>query len=139
MRAAAKRWRERNPDLVRRKDREHYLRKAYDMSIDDYERLLRAQGGRCAVCGTQDPVLPRGSSSSGLTFAIDHDHQTGQIRGLLCTPCNLGIGNLGDDPERLRRAAAYLDAAHASGGPASGATTAKVVSLEPRRTRSRAA
>ena len=67
-----------------------------------YEALLAAQGGRCAICGTDTPgTIQR-------FFALDHDHVTGAIRGLLCYRCNIGIGNLGDDPDRLEAAARYL-------------------------------
>src|SRR5919106_3186072 len=65
MRAATKRWRERHPDFARRRDREHYLRKTYGMTVEEYERLLVAQGGCCAICGCMEPALPRGAKSSG--------------------------------------------------------------------------
>jgi hypothetical protein len=63
--------------------------------------MLKDQGGCCAICGTDTP------GTSGI-FAVDHDHKTGKVRGLLCRSCNVGIGNLGDDPKRLKEAIRYL-------------------------------
>lgn len=59
-----------------------------------------AQGGNCAICLTPPKRW----------FAIDHDHATGKVRGLLCTNCNTGIGMLKDDLEVLHRAQVYLSA-----------------------------
>jgi hypothetical protein len=60
--------------------------------------LLEAQGGRCAICGDQQ----------GMELVPDHDHLSGRPRGLLCSTCNLGLGMLADDPERLRAALIYV-------------------------------
>ena len=60
--------------------------------------LLEAQGGRCAICGDQQ----------GMELVPDHDHLSGRPRGLLCSTCNLGLGMLADDPERLRAAIVYV-------------------------------
>ena len=64
--------------------------------------LLLKQGNRCAICRTAEPM---GHGK----WCIDHDHKNGRIRGLLCHSCNVGIGFLADDPERLRRAAEYIE------------------------------
>lgn len=72
------------------------------VSADAYARLLAAQGGRCAICGTESPGTVQ------RVFAMDHDHATGEVRGLLCYRCNIGIGNLGDDPDRIESAARFL-------------------------------
>ena len=72
------------------------------MSMDDYARLLEDQGGVCAICRSSD------TRSKGRRFHIDHDHETGEVRGLLCGPCNTGIGGLNDDPDCLLTAVAYL-------------------------------
>lgn len=74
--------------------------RSWGMTEVQYDALVAAQDGRCAVCR-------RGTVK---TLCVDHDHATGQVRGLCCQDCNLGMGQLGDDPDRLERAAAYLRA-----------------------------
>jgi hypothetical protein len=77
----------------------HYL---YGISLEEFDALVTAQEGRCAICRTDTP----GGKGS---WHVDHDHATNRIRGLLCHPCNLMLGHAQDDPARLRAAAAYLD------------------------------
>lgn len=87
--------------------RRYQLRYKYGMTMADYDDLLAAQSGRCAICGTNEP----GGKGE---FHVDHDHDSGGVRGLLCHYCNVGIGTLGDDPARLRAAAEYLERAKAT-------------------------
>ncbi len=94
-------------DPVKRKaskkyHRKYWLMKQFGLTPDDYDRMLNEQNNGCAICGADDPRNKRDH------FAIDHDHETDEIRGLLCQGCNTGIGLLGDDIERLEAAAAYL-------------------------------
>ena len=106
-------WRERNREHVRAYDRQthrkvdgwrtHIARK-YGLMIVDYERLLQDQDGGCAICRTDAP------GGRGKRFHIDHDHKTGQVRGLLCSRCNQMLGYSGDSREVLVAAARYLDA-----------------------------
>ena len=84
----------------RRNERNRTLRR-YGITQDDYDRMLTLQGGRCAICATDDP----GKKS----WCIDHDHGTGAVRGLLCSLCNVGIGNLRDDTDILLSAVSYLE------------------------------
>jgi hypothetical protein len=70
----------------------------YGISIAQW-REMTAESDGCSICGSQ------------VALVIDHEHVTGRVRGLLCGPCNAGIGMLGDEPERLEAAAAYLRAA----------------------------
>lgn len=70
-----------------------------ELPLDAYSALLHAQGGVCAIC-KQPP--------EGKRLARDHNHTTGQFRGLLCTRCNVALGLLGDDPSRAEGAARYL-------------------------------
>lgn len=93
-----------SPDGVA-KLRDYHLRKKYGISLDDYNRMHEAQNGLCAICGEPEKVY-RGSRPE---LAVDHCHETGRVRGLLCNACNRGIGNLRDDVGLLRRALAYLD------------------------------
>lgn len=74
----------------------------YGITRADFEALLERQGGVCAICGRDQ------TDSRGARLCIDHDHETGEVRGLLCTPCNLAIGYFQDDIQRLADAAVYL-------------------------------
>ena len=69
-------------------------------SIDLYESMLVEQGGVCKCCGLPDPC--------GRRLAVDHCHETGKVRGLLCGECNLALGHARDNPWRLMRMAEYL-------------------------------
>ncbi len=73
----------------------------YGITIDDYEIMLSAQGGVCAIC--------RQPEKTGQRLAVDHDHETKAIRGLLCGRCNRTLGLLDEDPDRFRAAASYLE------------------------------
>jgi hypothetical protein len=75
--------------------------KLFGITADDYRQILDLQGGVCAIC--------KRDCDSGRRLAIDHDHDTGQVRGLLCTKCNMAIGALRESAEALRRAADYLE------------------------------
>lgn len=76
------------------------LRRKYGISAADYEAMLRKQDDRCQIC--------RRPSLDDKRLAVDHNHVTGAVRGLLCSNCNSGIALLGDDHKRLLRAAAYV-------------------------------
>lgn len=75
----------------------------YGLSQERYEALLAAQDGRCAICRTDD------WPGKDHRPHVDHCHETGRVRGLLCDFCNRGLGLFGDDPARLRAAADYLE------------------------------
>lgn len=66
-----------------------------------WDETFEAQGGKCAICGTEDP--------GKLDFCADHNHETKQPRGILCRKCNSGIGLLKDDVELLEAAIKYLE------------------------------
>ena len=102
-----------------RRERQYrrWLWSTYRMAPSDYEQMLTAQDGKCAICGSTNP----GPSTSKYgtdkgRFSVDHDHSCcpgagscGRcVRGLLCGPCNRGIGTFRDDPEVLENAIAYL-------------------------------
>ena len=71
----------------------------YGISIDEFESLWNRQNGVCAICGI---------SLKEIKYRIDHDHNTGKVRGLLCISCNTGVGLLKDSPGILASAARYL-------------------------------
>lgn len=77
------------------------LRK-YGITAEQHQQMMTDQSLQCAIC--QKPEIEEGRK-----FAIDHCHDTGKVRGLLCWHCNTAIGKLEDSPERLRRAASYLE------------------------------
>lgn len=91
---------------AQRKDRDRRLRAMYGISAEEYDEMLAKQGGGCAICGAEDTYHQSGRRADRLP--VDHDHDTGVVRGILCSPCNRAIGFLKDDPELLERAARYL-------------------------------
>ena len=78
-----------------------HIKKRYNMDVSDYDKLLEEQGSACAICETTEP---QGQGR----FHIDHNHTTGEVRGLLCHSCNSGIGHLQDSPVILAEAIKYL-------------------------------
>lgn len=99
-RRACKKWADKNPEKVRRIRRKFKLRK-YGITESRHTELLQNQKGRCAICGTY-----------ALSLKIDHCHSYGTVRGLLCHPCNTGLGMFRDRPEFLISAAKYLQKYH---------------------------
>lgn len=81
------------------KRRNGFRRRLYGLSDEDFQERLDEQNAVCAICGKK---------SGDRSLAVDHDHVSGSIRGLLCSTCNTGIGGLKDDPELVRRAITYL-------------------------------
>lgn len=72
-----------------------------DMTIERYRQMASEQGGRCAIC--------RQTEANGTRLAVDHDHNTGRARGLLCAKCNQGLGLFDEDSATLRAAADYTE------------------------------
>jgi hypothetical protein len=104
-----KAYRNANPLLYREKE----LRKKFNIGLEQYEEMFKAQGGVCAICGQTETAVRGGKD---LWLAVDHCHQTGALRGLLCSNCNRGIGCFGDDRERMSNAIRYIDK-HAAASP----------------------
>lgn len=112
-RERTKRWHAANREVSRARANEHYhnnkdrhrdkrMQRKYGIGIEDYDALLLLQGGKCAICGRAQPT--RGDHR----FQVDHDHGTGEVRGLLCAPCNTVLGFLEDDTNAIRSALSYL-------------------------------
>jgi hypothetical protein len=95
-------WKSQNPEKMENFSLSSHLRRSYNIDIEGYKRLLSEQDDGCAICGTK-------KCRTGYRLAIDHDHMTGKIRGLLCQSCNIGIGGLKDDIELLKKALKYLE------------------------------
>lgn len=111
--AMVKRWQQANPERVnenhrrnnarperKRALRDGYYRRTFGISADEFDGLLSAQGGGCAICG----VTPKRAAS----LHLDHCHATGRLRGILCLSCNQALGHFRDDPALLEKAARYL-------------------------------
>lgn len=96
----AQRWHRDNLPAHNEMMRAGQLKRKFGLTVEDYDRMVAEQEGSCAIC--------RRPCQTGRRLAVDHCHKTGAVRGLLCHSCNLGIGKLGDDPERLLSAARYL-------------------------------
>jgi hypothetical protein len=77
------------------------LKYHYGVTLDSYGEMLASQNGLCAICGRSPELFNR-------AFAVDHDHATNIVRGILCPDCNRGLGGFHDDPDLLRKAADYL-------------------------------
>jgi hypothetical protein len=97
-------WRKKN--VLKAKDRD--LKKAFGITVEQYQEMLEKQRGLCAICGEPDKRI-HGATKKPIGLSVDHCHTTKKVRALLCSPCNQGIGNFKDDPQLLRAAAAYLE------------------------------
>jgi len=95
-------WRETNRTSHTVSNRKSYRIKTYGLSDDDYYAMLLEQDGLCAIC-REEPSFRR------QPLHIDHNHDTGKVRALLCGHCNQAIGKFREDPHVLRRAADYLE------------------------------
>jgi hypothetical protein len=113
-------WREENPkkyqnqymnDIVRQKCKEYYhnnkdsvkntyLQTNYKITLEDYNLLLEKQNEKCKICNRD--------CSTGKSLAVDHNHETGKVRGLLCKNCNIGLGMFFDNLDFLESAVLYL-------------------------------
>lgn len=82
-------------------NRKRTLRRYWNLTLEDYDRMLAAQNGGCAICETKVNIENK-------RFAVDHCHKTNKIRGLLCDLCNRGIGLLREDEEILNKAITYI-------------------------------
>ena len=94
-------------DCTRAYIHDQNLRKRYGITAADYDRMYAQQGGECLACGDAEAD----GYGSGSRLHVDHCHETGTVRGLLCQRCNLLIGHADECVERLRSAVEYLEAA----------------------------
>ena len=85
--------RKENPDRYR----DYWYRSQYKITLADYNRMLLEQGGACAVCGEKEEKL-----------VVDHSHESGEVRELLCDGCNTSLGLLKEDLRRVEKLAEYI-------------------------------
>lgn len=127
-RAMSRKWHNDNPEESKKQRAAYYEKQKtespdtlvsyrlwhqHGITLDDFLELLRSQGGVCAICGSDDPLMGGGRDAR---FVVEHDHSCcpGQrscgkcIRGLTCHPCNRLLGQAKDNPDTLIKAAAYL-------------------------------
>ena len=107
VRTLANRWRKSNPEIVARirvRGRVGRRLKKYGITEIELSQMFADQGGKCSIC-----EAPLGDSyqSSG-TYVVDHDHQIGTVRSLLCDACNVGIGKFRDNIDFVQAARQYL-------------------------------
>jgi len=82
-----------------------YSLKKFGITIEDYERMFKEQNGVCAICGNPETVVTNGEP---WRLSVDHNHETGEVRGLLCTNCNNGLGRFKDSLDLFQKALVYL-------------------------------
>jgi len=98
----AREWRKSNPDKVKYIFKKYSLKKRYGITLDEYLDKVLEQENRCAICDLKGEDFSR-------DLAVDHNHITGKVRGLLCTNCNTAIGKLNDDSILIQKALDYLE------------------------------
>jgi hypothetical protein len=116
---AHKRWAKKNRDKILKHNkkiraehperaRKHHLKFAFGITLDDYNKMFQEQNGVCAICGQPETKIDKQKNKLRV-LSVDHNHTTGQIRGLLCDRCNLGIAFFKDNAEILLNASMYLN------------------------------
>ena len=93
-----------DPEGHRRRSHKSVLKNRFGMTVEEYDAMVAAQGGACAIC--KQPETAAGKTR----LSVDHCHESGEVRGLLCSRCNNAIGLLMDNPEYCLAAASYLSA-----------------------------
>lgn len=93
-----------NKERFKEINRNKLLKNRYGISLDEYNTMLEQQNYSCKICGSKDSSSPHGSAN----FAVDHCHETGSVRGLLCNQCNRGLGLFKDSTELLLKSINYL-------------------------------
>ena len=123
MRRASKKYQANNRELLARRQREHreanpqlkildadrHLWRKYGITRLEWDSMLATQDGGCAICHVPLHPGPRQRTDPVMDkVCVDHCHDTGMVRGLLCDPCNKGLGNFRDNPDLLASAIEYL-------------------------------
>ena len=101
MALAGKKWREANKEKLLSEARDKNLKNLYGISEKDWEELFDSQGRVCAICS--------GDKHHGRNWHTDHDHLTGQIRGILCSWCNTALGKFQEDSKIMMAAISYIN------------------------------
>jgi hypothetical protein len=94
-----KKYREKYPEKIKIKQRVSALKRNYGITLEEYNTILISQNGKCAICQEEKDE----------TLAVDHNHETGFVRGLLCRHCNHVVGFAKDNITILNRTISYLE------------------------------
>lgn len=97
----SKKWQTINSDKWKLIQRNSRMKKLYDIDINQYNNLMTQQYSGCSICN--NPI-----NNGNRNLSVDHNHKTGEVRGLLCNSCNTGLGYFKDNPELLINAVFYL-------------------------------
>lgn len=89
-------------------ERNSHIKRTYGLSKEDFMSIISSQGNSCGICRIPFSVMSFIKEGRKIRTAVDHDHDTGKVRGILCATCNLGIGFFGDNEEHLQMAIDYL-------------------------------
>lgn len=92
-----------------RKGKDKNLRYSYGIGIEDYDRMFEEQEGKCKICGATEAGGRKSGRGKMDGFYVDHCHDTGKVRGLLCIHCNRALGLVGDNIDTLTRMITYLN------------------------------
>ena len=103
VRVKAKVYRERNKGKIKGQ----YLSTKYGITIEQFDQMMAAQDGVCAICGRLETAKNQWGGVKQL--AVDHDHETGKVRALLCTKCNMALGGTDDNVEILAHMISYIE------------------------------
>ncbi len=98
---------ERRPRRISYEDNRKACLRKYGLTPDEYKAMEQAQNGKCAICGRLGNPDSNGTGKR-LALSVDHCHSTGKVRGLLCGPCNRGIGDFAESAEAMQSAIKYL-------------------------------
>lgn len=96
----------RNSAHGKAKNTEGRLRRTFGLSVSEYNQMYCAQGGKCAICHQPETRMVKGQPTQ---LAVDHDHETGQVRKLLCHACNVSLGLLQENTDRMLNMVAYVE------------------------------
>ena len=92
------------------KRRNQNLKRCYGITLNEYNEMMEKQDGKCSICGTDEPGGRKSGRGGGAdVFVVDHCHDTGKVRGLLCHGCNRAMGLLGDNIQTLQSMVEYLN------------------------------
>ena len=115
IKALSKEWRDTHPaerkkyiSIHRDERRSNKLKQLYGVTLEEYNVIYGNQGGVCAICGKREKRLDK-RTGNAKNLSIDHDHVTGEVRGLLCINCNMAIGGFEESVDRLKSAINYLE------------------------------